>query len=116
MRLNPALVIFVVTIGVSLVGLYGAPRLIERSLLRPYYLSRNREYHRLVTSGFVHADLGHLIFNMITYWAFAFNLERVIGSVRFVSLYFIAMVLSEIGTCIKHRDNPNYASLGASGA
>ena len=113
---SPATWIFAVTIVISLLGLFAAPQIVQRSLLRPYYLFRNREYHRLITSGFVHADLGHLIFNMITFWAFAFTLERVIGSVRFVALYFIAMVLSEIGTCIKHRDNSNYASLGASGA
>lgn len=114
--MSPAAWIFGITIVVSLLGLFAAPQIIQRSLLRPYYLSRNREYERLITSGFVHADLGHLIFNMITFWAFAFMLERVIGSVRFVALYFIGMVLSEIGTCIKHRNNPNYASLGASGA
>jgi membrane associated rhomboid family serine protease len=108
--------IFVVTIVVSLLGLYAAPKLIEKSLLRPYYLARNREYQRLITSGFVHADMGHLIFNMITFYFFAFPLEQYIGAVRFVSLYFIGMVLSEIGTCIKHRNNPQYASLGASGA
>ncbi len=113
---SAALWIFAITIVVSLLGLFSAPRLIERSLLRPYYLARNREYERLVTSGFVHADLGHLIFNMITFYAFAFQLERYIGSIRFVSLYFIGMVLSEVGTVIKHRNNPDYASLGASGA
>lgn len=109
-------VIFAVTLIVSLVGLFAAPRLIERSLLRPYYLTRNREYQRLITSGFVHADLGHLIFNMITFYSFAFPLERRIGTMNFVALYFIGMVLSELGTCIKHRNNPEYASLGASGA
>jgi len=114
--LSPATWIFGITIAVSLLGLFAAPRVIERSLLRPYYLFRNREYHRLITSGFVHADLNHLIFNMLTFWFFSFTLEQVIGSARFVALYFIGMVLSEIGTCIKHRNNPNYASLGASGA
>lgn len=114
--ISPAAWIFGITIAVSLLGLYAAPQIIQQSLLRPYHLFRNREYHRLITSGFVHADLGHLIFNMFTFWAFAFMLERVIGGVRFVALYFIGMVLSEIATCIKHRNNPNYASLGASGA
>jgi membrane associated rhomboid family serine protease len=113
---SAALWIFGITIVVSLLGLFSSPTIIERSLLRPYYLARNREYERLITSGFVHADLGHLIFNMITFYAFAFPLERYLGPIRFVSLYFIGMVLSEIGTVIKHRNNPQYASLGASGA
>ena len=53
---------------------------------------------------------------MITFWAFAFPLERYIGPVRFAALYFIGMVLSEVGTYVKHRNDPQYASLGASGA
>jgi membrane associated rhomboid family serine protease len=113
---SPAMWIFVITIVVSLLGLFAVPKLIEKSLLRPYYLMREREYERLITSGFVHADMGHLIFNMITFFFFAFPLEQHIGGIRFVALYFIGMVLSEIGTCIKHRNNPQYASLGASGA
>jgi len=108
--------ILAVTLAVSLLGLFAAPKLIERSLLRPYWLTRRREYERLITSGFVHADLGHLIFNMITFYSFGFTLERHIGTMNFLALYFIGMVLSELGTCIKHRNNPEYASLGASGA
>jgi membrane associated rhomboid family serine protease len=110
-----ALLIMVVTIIVSIIGM-NQPRFLDRALLRPYTLFRKREYEKLITSGFVHADFGHLIFNMITFYFFAFPLERRIGSLSFVSLYFIGMVLSEIGTCMKHRDNPEYASLGASGA
>lgn len=110
-----ALAIFIVTILVSLVGLK-SPRVIERTLLRPYWLTRKQEYDRLITSGFVHADFGHLIFNMITFFFFAFQLERVLGTPRFLALYFIALVLSNLGTWVKHRDNPDYASLGASGA
>ncbi len=116
MQWSGASVIFGITLVVSLLGLFAAPKIIEHSLLRPYWLTRNREYERLITSGFVHADLGHLIFNMITFYFFAFPLERRIGTMNFVSLYFIGMVLSEVGTVIKHRNNPEYASLGASGA
>jgi membrane associated rhomboid family serine protease len=110
-----ALLILIVTVIVSLIGMKN-PTFLARAMLRPYTLFRQREYEKLITSGFVHADWGHLIFNMITLWSFAFPLERRIGSLSFLSLYFIGMVLSEIGTCLKHRNDPNYASLGASGA
>jgi membrane associated rhomboid family serine protease len=111
-----ALIIFVVTIGVSLLGLYAAPQLIEKSLFRPYWFLRRRQYATLVTSGFMHADLPHLIFNMVTFWFFAFPLERRIGSIAFAVLYVVSLALSELGTYLKHRGNPEYASLGASGA
>lgn len=110
-----ALIILIVTIVISLIGL-NRPEILTKMMLRPYSLFRNREYEKLITSGFVHADYGHLIFNLLTFYFFAFPLERRIGSLSFISLYFIGMVLSEIGTCLKHRNNPEYASLGASGA
>ena len=110
-----ALVIFALTILISVIGLK-SPRLIEKMVLRPYRLVRNREYDRLVTSGFVHADFAHLIFNMLTFYFFAFGLERSIGTVSFLALYFIGLIFSNTGSFIKHRNNPEYATLGASGA
>ncbi len=114
--MSVALVILLVTAGVSLAGLYGSPRIIERSLFRPYWFLRRRQYETAVTSGFVHADLPHLIFNLITFYFFAFQLERQIGSTRFLALYLVALVVSDAGTYFKHRNDPDYASLGASGA
>jgi membrane associated rhomboid family serine protease len=110
-----ALAILVITILVSVVGL-NAPKVIERSLLRPYVVARGSGYAGLITSGFVHADISHLVFNLITFYSFGFPLERVIGTTRFVALYFSALLISGIGTCFKHRNDPAYASLGASGA
>jgi membrane associated rhomboid family serine protease len=109
------LTILVVTIIVSVIGL-AAPKVIERSLLRPYQVARGSGYVGLLTSGFVHATVGHMVFNLITFYSFGFALERAIGPVRLVALYFSALLISGIGTCYKHRDDPAYASLGASGA
>lgn len=110
-----AATIFALTIIVSLIGLK-SPVVIEKTILRPYWLARRGEWERLITSGFVHADLGHLIFNMITFYFFAFPLERAIGTARFIILYFAGLILSDLGTWYKHRNDPDYASLGASGA
>src|ERR1700730_17716344 len=110
-----ALIILIVTIVVSVIGL-SSPKVIERSLLRPYLVARGSGYAGLITSGFVHANVGHLVFNLITFYSFGFPLERGIGSVRFVALYFSALLVSGLGTCFKHRNEPGYASLGASGA
>jgi membrane associated rhomboid family serine protease len=113
---SAAWAIFIATIAASLVGLYVAPRVIERSLFRPYYFLRNRQYDTIATSGFVHADLTHLLFNMMTFYFFAFELEKRIGTVAFAALYAIGLVTSDVGTYFKHRHQPEYASLGASGA
>jgi len=111
-----ALLIFAITLVASLAGLYAQPQVIERSLFRPYWFLRRKQYATIVTSGFVHADLPHLIFNMVTFWFFAFPLEKQIGPVRFAVLYVLGLVVSDLGTYFKHRNDPQYASLGASGA
>jgi membrane associated rhomboid family serine protease len=111
-----SIVIFLATLIPSLLGLYGRPQIIEQSLFRPYWFLRNREYVTVITSGLVHADGAHLFFNLMTFYFFAPGLERALGTVSFVTLYFVSLVLSHAGTWWKQRTNPNYASLGASGA
>lgn len=108
--------ILVITVLTSLIGLYVAPALIERSLFRPYNIARGRDYVTVITSGIVHADFAHLLFNMLTFWFFAFPLEERIGTPMFLALYLVGLVLSEGRTFLKNRNSPQYASLGASGA
>lgn len=111
-----AMLIFIVTIGLSLLGLYGSPQLLERNLFRPYWLLRRRQYITVLSSGFMHADLMHLLFNMMTFYFFAFALERAIGTTRFMVLYLVGLLVSHAGTYFKRKNDPDYASVGASGA
>jgi len=108
--------ILLLIVVVSGLGLMAAPRIIERNLLRPWRVVRQREYSTIITCGFVHADFGHLLFNSLTLYSFGPNLERTIGTTRFLALYLIGLVVSSLGTVFKQRNNPDYASLGASGA
>jgi membrane associated rhomboid family serine protease len=100
----------------SLWGLFKAPAMVERNLFRPHWLLPRREYATLVTSTFLHADLSHLIFNAFTFWALGFGLERTIGTPAFFALYAFGLMVSDAGTWLAHRREPDYASLGASGA
>lgn len=100
----------------SLIGLFAAPGMIERNLFRPHWLLPRRQYATLVTSAFLHADLAHLFFNAFTFWAFAFSLERAMGTTSFAALYAFGLLVSDLGTYGKHRADPGYQTLGASGA
>jgi membrane associated rhomboid family serine protease len=100
----------------SLVALYAVPSLLERHVLRPYWLLPRRQYLTVLSSGFLHADLPHLLFNAFTFWAFAFSLERAIGTPLFAVLYAFGLLVSAAGTWLAHRRQPEYASVGASGA
>lgn len=108
--------IMILTIGISLMGLFRSPRIIDMCLFRPYYFHRKHQYDTIILSGFVHADVGHLLFNMFTFYFFAFPMENFIGTVPFLVLYFFGLIVSHTCTWYKQRNNPGYASLGASGA
>ena len=111
-----AAIILALTVFISLAGLWVAPRIIEWNLFRPYWFLRLRQYWTAIGSAFVHANLSHLLFNCLTFWFFAFPLERVIGSARLLALYGVGLAASNTGTYFKHRHDPDYACLGASGA
>ncbi len=103
-------------VGASVLALYAAPGMIERGVFRPYWLLPRREWATPVTSAFLHADLGHLFFNGFTFLAFGFSLERTMGSAPFAALYAVGLIASALGTWVKHRREPDYRTLGASGA
>jgi membrane associated rhomboid family serine protease len=111
-----ATLLLAVIVIVSLLGLNGRPQIIERHLLRPHQLVPQGQWHTLVTSGFIHADLPHLLFNGFSFWAFGFDLERSLGTPAFVALYAFGLLASSGATWAIHRRNPAYSSLGASGA
>ncbi len=115
--IGPAtLVILAVNIALGAYTLFVNPPLIDKLLFRPFEFARGRNRFTALTSGFVHADLPHLLFNMITFWFFGRPLENRIGTGAFVLLYALGLAFSLLGTFRKHRNDPQYATLGASGA
>lgn len=111
-----ASVLLLAIVAVSLFALFKSPQTLQRGMFRPYWLFRRGEYLTLVSNGFLHADLPHLLFNAITFWAFAFSLERAMGTPRFLALYAFGLLVSDGATYLKRRNNPQYQCLGASGA
>ena len=113
------LIIIAITAIVSFMAFNNA-RLMNDLILWPPAITRSREYHRLVTYGLVHADFGHLLFNMITLYFFGRYMEgfytSALGTLGFVLFYILALVVSILPTYLKNKSNPNYRSLGASGA
>ncbi len=94
--------------------------LLERLLLWPPAIDRHRQYDRLVTHGFVHADMQHLLFNMITLFFFGRAIEPVfvdrIGQLGYAAFYLSAIVMAIMPTYFRHQKDAGYRSLGASGA
>ncbi len=111
-----SILIFITTIGLSIYTLNYNRELFAKFVLHPYSMIRNGYWYQIITSGFIHNDYMHLIFNMMTFYFFAFNLEMRVGSFAFAAIYFISMVVADLPTIIKNKDNYNYSSVGASGA
>ncbi len=76
----------------------------------------NREWSRLLTSGFVHVNGRHLFFNMLSLVFFAGAVEQAIGSWYFGLLYFVSLLGGNILSLFIHRRNGAYRAVGASGA
>ena len=110
-----ASIIFIFTVITSLYA-FNDHQLYGKFMLHPYTVSKGKNLYTFITSGLIHADYQHLIFNMITFFFFAFNLERMIGHWQFGLLYAVSLILSDIPSVIKHKHHFWYHSLGASGA
>ncbi|PRZ20695.1 rhomboid family intramembrane serine protease [Flavobacterium granuli] len=77
---------------------------------------RSGEQIRILSSGFLHADIGHLAFNMITLYFFAPVVIQLLGSLSFVIIYFGSLIFGSLLTIVFHKNDYNYRAIGASGA
>jgi membrane associated rhomboid family serine protease len=98
------------------------PSLLAKLMMNPYEIERKQQYYRFLTSGFIHKDHMHLFFNMFSFYFFGLSIEVVFhdifgstGNIYFVILYLLAIIVSDIPSYLKHKNNPGYNSLGASG-
>ena len=90
----------------------------------PYSEARNKEYHRFLSSGFVHGSIMHLALNMYVLYMFGTEIEKdflvffgeTMGRINFLLVYLLTIVFADIPTFLKHKNNPQFASVGASGA
>jgi membrane associated rhomboid family serine protease len=96
------------------------PSLQSRLILWPPAIARRGQWYRLVSYGFLHANGMHLLFNMFTFYFFGTQIERAfashLGPFGFVGFYLSALVVSILPSYSQHREDPDYYSLGASGA
>lgn len=96
------------------------PQWNQRFLFWPKRMDRPSQYYRFISSGFIHADLMHLVFNMLTLFFFGTAVEAWFAQTGipggyFLLLYLSGIVVSSIPSYIKHRNDVFYRSLGASG-
>jgi membrane associated rhomboid family serine protease len=120
------LLIIITTVAISMLA-FSNQQIMDKLLLSPYRTIHSKEWHRLVTHGFVHADYLHLFVNMFVLYSFGSAVENIFGSLKesgiihsatlnFGILYFGGIVIASLTTLKKYKDNFYYQSVGASGA
>src|SRR3989442_4929370 len=85
----------------------------EKYIFHPASILAGKEYHRLVTSAFLHADWGHLLFNMLSLYLFGRAVEFALGPGHFLLIYFGAIVGGNLLSLYVHRHH-YYFSYAAS--
>lgn len=115
------LLIIVVTVIVSYRGIQD-PALQYRMTMNPVAILNHGQWYRVITSGFIHSNWGHLFFNMFTLYFFGRTVEYTFeaikgntGGIWFVTFYLLGIVISDLPSLVKHKDHTHYHSLGASG-
>lgn len=115
------IVIIIANVVISYMG-FQNPALQYKLTMNPVAILRNGQWYRVISSGFVHSNWAHLGFNMFTFYFFGRLVEQIfialkgdLGGIYFVVFYLLGIVISDLPSLIKHKDHPNYNSLGASG-
>ncbi len=77
---------------------------------------RRGEQIRMFSSGFLHVDFTHLLFNMLTLYFFANVVIVNVGVVKFLIIYLMSLVVGNLLSFLMHKDEFHYSAVGASGA
>ena len=115
-------IILLLTVATSIIG-FSNPTFLSKGMLNPYMVHHRKEYWRLISSGFLHAGFFHLLINMMVLLGFGTVVEMYYreafpanGKIYFTILYLGSILVANIPSLNKHKDNVYYNSLGASGA
>lgn len=116
------IIIIAITAIISIMA-FSRPQILYRYQFNPYQIIHRKQYVRLLSHAFLHANWTHLIINMIVLLSFGQSLERSFraifgspGTLYFLILYVGAILVSPLYSFIRQRDNYMYNAVGASGA
>jgi membrane associated rhomboid family serine protease len=122
MQMSLTLIIIIITVLVSIGG-FNNHKVINDLIFYPPAITERNQWYRFFSCGFIHADVGHLAFNMISLYLFGEFVETAFmvifedkGKLLYLVMYILALFFSLLPTFAKHKRDYYYRSLGASGA
>jgi membrane associated rhomboid family serine protease len=120
--LSMTVIIIIITALVSF-SAFRSEKIMNELIFYPPAISTDRQYYRFISCGFIHADLPHLLFNMISLFLFGKFVEEQFadifgqgGKLLYLLMYLLALIVSILPSYLRNKDNYSYRSLGASGA
>ncbi len=119
MYLSESPITISILVFIAIVSIYFIsfnPTRILKFALHPPSVVHRKKYHLLLTNIFIHSNYTHLLFNLLTFFFFAPQLEMTIGGGNFLLIFLLSGIISSVPSTIKNKDNYGYFSLGASGA
>ncbi len=123
-QLTITLIIIILT-GIISFTAFSNQKIIDDLIFYPPSITKHNQWYRFFTCGLIHADITHLLFNMLSLYMFGEFVERSFssdilfggkGKLLYLIMYLLALFVCLIPTFIKHKNDYNYRSLGASGA
>ncbi len=116
------LLILIITCVISFTA-FSNQKVLDDLIFYPPAITNRNQWYRFVTNGFIHADITHLAFNMLSLYMFGEYVEKYFnaffeekGRLFFMLMYLTGLIVCLIPTYLQHKNDYHYRSLGASGA
>ena len=120
-------ILIVILSVLTSVAAFRREELFNKLDLSPTRIVHQKEYYRIFTHAFLHADYFHLGINMLVLYSFGRYVEQIFSQLEsaglifsgpffYILLYVIGIVLASVSTISRHRNNESYSAVGASGA
>ena len=113
--MSPVLLIIIAATAIISYIAFSNHALFEKYKFNVGAILRDKEYVRLISAGFLHADMGHLFFNMLTLYFFGPIVIEVFGAFGFLLVYFGSILLGNIFSLYLYKNQSWYSAIGASG-
>ena len=116
------IILILLTVGISMYA-WSNQDLMSKWIFHPFSVAKYHQYYRFITSGFLHADWTHLLFNMFAFYMFGQVVEQILtqyhgpqtGLLFYLLIYIGGIIVADIYTYFKEHKNFDYRALGASG-
>ena len=113
--MSPVLLIIIAATAIISYIAFNNHALFEKYKFNVGAILRNKEYVRLISAGFLHADLMHLLFNMMTLYFFGPIVIDAFGAFGFLLVYFGSILLGNVFSLYLYKNQSWYSAIGASG-